>query len=393
MGRSGGGGGGGGRSSGGHSSGGRSSGSFSGGHSSTSFGGRSRRMSSSSFSGGRSRSRSHHNTSSYSGRGYGSPTIFTNTTYIGNNQPIQLNNNKQSSKYFGLIASLVMFIIACFICIPMAVGSFTSITETSEVVREPLPTSYANGTPYYTDEDGDWIYNESKLNPGMREFYDNTGVWPYVYILPNGYTTNADKLQKTAEELYSELFNDEAHFLMVFCDDNTGGYNWGYCVGADAKTIMDDDALVTMNNFLERNYDNLNLSEEEIFSKTFASTSQRIMGIGSGNGFSDIIFLVISIVTISAFGLFVIRQLFLIRKVNKEEEQEEKDKRLEEILSTPLEKFEDNELDDLAEKYEKENESLNKDNLKIKSTINEEEIKIEEVKEKEQSLKINKIIE
>ena len=41
-------------------------------------------------------------------------------------------------------------------------------------------------TGYYTDADGDWIHNESELVSGLKQFYRETGVQPYVYILPNG---------------------------------------------------------------------------------------------------------------------------------------------------------------------------------------------------------------
>lgn len=356
MGRSGGGGGGG-RSGGGFSSGGRSSGSFSGGsrgHSSTSFGGRSSNKIGSSYSSSKNYSSGHRSSNYGSTKNSFNPVIFLGKSSRFSPSVYDEGNHlskKKENRYQGLIISLVIFIVTAILCVPLIFNSLNETFGKSDISREPLPTSYAEGTGFYTDEDGDWIYNNAKLSAGMREFYNNTGVWPYVYILKNGSETNSNNLKVKAENLYDDLFNDEAHFLMVFCDDNEGGYNWGYCVGADAKTIMDQDALVTMNNYLERNYNNLNISEEEIFSNTFRSTSERIMGLGSSNIFSYLT-LIIGLIIIAAAIALVIRQIVILNKQSKEEAEKEKNEKLNKILSKPLEKFSDNELDEIASKYE-----------------------------------------
>ena len=131
-------------------------------------------------------------------------------------------------------------------------------------------------TGYYTDADGGWIHNPEFFEGSLRYFGQMTGVQPYVYILPNGTTTSTSDLQSRAEKLYGELFTDDAHFILVFCDDGEGGYNCGYAVGSQAKTIMDSEAISILADYLDRYYSDFSLSEEEIFSNAFAKTAEHI---------------------------------------------------------------------------------------------------------------------
>lgn len=68
----------------------------------------------------------------------------------------------------------------------------------STVERTALPAGSVNETGYFTDEDGDWIHDPAKLERGLRHFYEETGVQPYVYILPNGSVRSYQELQSIA---------------------------------------------------------------------------------------------------------------------------------------------------------------------------------------------------
>ena len=64
-----------------------------------------------------------------------------------------------------------------------------------------------------------------------------------VPVIASGHTSDAisnqvKELTAMAEELYGQLFEDEGHFLLVFCDDGFGSYNCGYAVGAQAKPAV-----------------------------------------------------------------------------------------------------------------------------------------------------------
>lgn len=177
---------------------------------------------------------------------------------------------------------------------------------------------------------------------------------PYVYILPNGTTTSTSDLQSRAEKLYGELFTDDAHFILVFCDDGEGGYNCGYAVGSQAKTIMDSEAISILADYLDRYYSDFSLSEEEIFSKAFSDAADRIMTVtGSTARTTTKVLGGVAVVALIAGTVIIV--------VKKRDEQKKAEaKRTQEILNTPLEKFGSDEVEELAKKYQTDEEKSSK---------------------------------
>ena len=361
MGRSAGGGGGGGFSGGGFSSGGfsgggLSSGGFSGGHHS---GGRSSSPSGgSSFGGG-----PHHS--------FG-PSLFPSFVVVNNNSHNRgtgsggsggSGGGSDNSGCGGIGCGIVIALFALILLVSVFSAcmdsydtgdSYSSSVAASTVEREALPASAVNETAYYTDADGDWIHNASQLESGLRHFYKKTGVQPYVYILPNGTTTSTSDLQSRAEKLYGELFTDDAHFILVFCDDGEGGYNCGYAVGSQAKTIMDSEAISILADYLDRYYSDFSLSEEEIFSKAFSDAADRIMTVtGSTARTTTKVLGGVAVVALIAGTVIIV--------VKKRDEQKKAEaKRTQDILNTPLEKFGSDEVEELAKKYQTDEEKSSK---------------------------------
>ncbi len=334
--------GGGGGFSGGFSGGGRSSGGFSG------SGGRS--LGSSGFS-------SHHSSGGFGGNDFSSaflggligarlaggsgPVYTSGPVYQGNGGPSTRSTGGGCMSQGCLVAGFVVIFFIIVATIFISVLPSSADITTSTVERKALPAGTAEVTPYYYDDDGDWIHNPAELEKGLREFYDETGVWPYVYILPNGYTTSISELSQIAQQVYDELTNDEAHFVLVFCDNGQGWYNAGYTVGAQAKTIMDSEAIEILHDYLDRYYNDRSLSEEQIFSQAFADTADRIMTVTP----SPVIPIAVVIVVIVAAVVivFIVRSRMAARKARQEH--------IEKVLSTPLETFGDQDLKDLEKKY------------------------------------------
>ena len=357
MGRSGGGGGrsGGGRS-GGFSGGGRRSGSFSGGGFRPG-GGRSGGPSPASFGGrpvggwGSPRPRYHMSMPFFGGFSRPRPTVGV---------PVATGGGCGCGGCLGGVVGLVLaalLIALLTTSLSMCGGSYGTpydtpsysqgTSETSGTVREKLPADAVTKTDWYTDADGDWIHSASRLTEGLEEFYERTGIQPYVYILPNGQTTSGSELTAMAERLYPELFSDEGHLLLVFCDAGDGTFNCGYTVGAAASAIMDSEALSILSDELDQAYNNA-ATDEEVFSDAFSETADRIMSAAEDEE-RDKTFLiaagVVAVVVAAGFGIaYVVKR----RKAKEAEEQE----RMEEILNTPLEKFGDKNVEDLADKYE-----------------------------------------
>ena len=189
-----------------------------------------------------------------------------------------MEKNQPATRKLTVLFSMILVVFASLVlapCIHFSNRPFLARAAAAEQ-WSAAPAVVTAETGYYIDADGGWIHNSELLGRGLRYFEQMTGVHPYVYILPTGLMTSTSDLQSCAEHLYGELFTDNRHFILVFCDDGEGGYNCGYAVGLQAKTIMDSEAISILGNFLEHCYSDLSLSEEEIFSYAFAKTAEHI---------------------------------------------------------------------------------------------------------------------
>ena len=345
---------GGGRSRGGFSSGGRSSGGFSGGFGS----GRSGRSGGSSFGGGSSRSGGGPRSSPPMGGGwfypsrrvYGGPIIINNSGngngggggYHGDGPHGGSSQGNSGCGRVFLTVFVVLLVVVLIAGVLIAIGGSSASVGASTVSREKLPASATQSTAFYEDTAG-WISHRSELERGLKSFYKATGVHPYLYItehLPAGETP-----QCLAESLYDQRISDEGHFLLVFYDNGQGGYDCGYVVGAEAKTVMDDEAVGILADYLNRYYTS-DLSDEEFLSAVFEKTGERIMTVTKSP---------LPIVAVCVVVVVLAVLLFLWWKRSKEA-QAAQAKRAQEILETPLEQFGDDTVENLAKKYEDDGE-------------------------------------
>ena len=250
---------------------------------------------------------------------------------------------KSSSSGCGTVFVIVAAVLLVLLLVVALGGGSCSGANVpaSTVERTALPAGSVNETGYFTDEDGDWIHDPAKLERGLRHFYEETGVQPYVYILPNGSVRSYQELQSIAQKKYDELFTDQAHFVLVFCDDGNGRFNAAYWAGAMTGSVLDDEAINIFKAYLSQSYDDMSLSEEEIFSDAFADTADRIMTVTPSP---------LPIIAVCAAVIIVAVVVFLIvrnRRLAKQRETE----RMQKILNTPLESLADAELADLEKKY------------------------------------------
>ena len=372
MGRSSGSGGGGGGHSGGFSGGGRVSGGFSGGGGRS--GGRSGGGPSVGFGGGGGyRGDGHRGPSG--GYGYpfgrfGSPFRRVNVGPV-----INVGGGRRRNDGGGCLGTLIG-ILLCVLLIMAISGAMNScsggygpgfiktsytVSSVSDTVRQKLDSGDVIKTGWYTDEDGDWIHDASRLERGLSHFFEKTGVQPYVFILKNGSVTDVDALNKRSAELYDELFADEGHFLLVFCDDGNGGYNCGYTIGTKARKVLDDEAMGVLKSALNNAYNNAD-TDEEVFSDAFYVTGEAIMKAAQKEADTkkagEVGAVVACVLLAGGSTVFAVRR--------KKKADAERKARADEILNTPLEKFSDAadptndaNIEGLASKYEKKDDSDN----------------------------------
>jgi len=275
--------------------------------------------------------------------------IFGNSNSNGGFQPPNMNGARSSGcggigcgcliVILVLVAILIMF---SFLYNRSNISDGNSEVTKSTVLREPLPAGSVNETEYYTDELG-WINNPTKLKVGLKNFYKKTGVQPYLYITDtvNGtHNPSSEELDLFANDLYDELFTDEAHILLVFFEYNDS-YMDRYVCGTQAKTVVDQEAADILLDYIDKYYYDSSISDEEFFSTAFDKAGDRIMAVTKSPWIT--VWLIIGAVVLVVV-LFVWWGKAKKQK-NLEAEQTKK------ILETPLDEFGNQEAEELSKKY------------------------------------------
>ena len=148
---------------------------------------------------------------------------------------------------------------------------------------------------------------------------------------------------------------------MVFCPESNGYYNAGYWMGDQAKSILDDEAISIFQSYLDRYWNDNSISVSQAFSDTYASTADRIMQVTPNPTLPVVIVLAI-VVIIVAIILFI---------KHRHDQKEREHVRQQEILNTPLEKFGDKDVEDLADSYEESREELEDQANPLKAALDD----------------------
>lgn len=249
-----------------------------------------------------------------------------------------------------------MFVIVSFmIVIGFICSIFTIPLKTNATQRTPL-VGQVNKTEWYQDDIG-WIANASFLTEGLEEFYKKTGVQPFVLMVPyneaywNGEEINVDAADGYLNEFYENKFTDEAHFIFAYFewkeDDKSEMYGeFRYLSGYLVDTIMDTEAQKIFMNNLDMSYHDTSLSIEEMISKTFDKTAERIM-MDQSKKWELVKFTAKGVCFIAALILLIVLVVKLMKRKREKEEYNRS------ILNAPLETFgANNDTSDIEKKYQ-----------------------------------------
>ena len=310
-----------GTSGGGHrSSGGHSSSRVGGGHH---VGGSSRPTGSSSFNRGPSMHHYHH-TPPPPRRGY---------------YGYRRNVYTSSSSGLGtLIACLIVFAVVIFSFFMIA-SDDSDVTSTINRGKIENPIPYDNNC--IKDELG-YVENTSKLSKNLKNFYNKTGIQPYIYLKSYDETLTSDSQKDNyAQNWYEQNIDNEDTFLFVYYEDqdpNEIGY-MAYVNGKQVTSVMDSEAVNIFWNYIDRYWTDDSLSTVEVFTKTFNSTANTIMEKSTtSNDIIKIICIIVGIIIVIGGIIYILRMKF--------KRDKEKAKETVEILKTPLDKS-----DELRDKY------------------------------------------
>lgn len=255
--------------------------------------------------------------------------------------PGNSNDDRHKSQKKGGGFIQVLIIIFSIFCLFMAFNSFLKLPKTGHerLSADALQLSDS----WYEDELG-WINDEDELISGLRYFYHETGVQPYVLICDElgGYSWDIDDAyaKEWMGMLYDQLFADEGHLIYVFMEYAPSEFISYIYAGSAADMVVDDEGRdIIFDNTAEYYYDS-SLSDEGFFSKVFEESADEIMGTGSRNAF----YVWTALTVLSALG----GGLYYLYQRRRQREQEEAE-RLKRILEAPLE--DSPEEKELREKY------------------------------------------
>ncbi len=344
------GGGGGGRIGGSRPSGGHSSGGYSGGFGSGDFGGSFwQGMLFGSMMSDRRRPSSYQGTPHHTGYNTQQGPFHQQPTFGQTPQQQQYQQAKDSyygqrrSSGIGCITALIILFVFFAVFALMANTSSGGIPQ-STVDRTKLDSKYVTKTGYFEDHTG-WITSSSRLERGLRTFYEKTGVQPFLYVVQdiNGDTNPSNtEMDAFCAQLYDELFEDEGHILVVSYDYI--GY-W-YYVGHSAETVFDAEAQDIFETYIDHYADDLvydQIGLDEFYGSVFSDTANRIMQVTP----NYTVYLGIAVVVLVILFL-------LFRWWQKVKEQKNKEaQHAEAILNADINDLaNDPKLSDLEDKYE-----------------------------------------
>lgn len=181
--------------------------------------------------------------------------------------------------------------------------------ESSSIEREPIEKGLVNKTNYYEDHLG-WIKRPNELENGLSYFYDKTNVQPFVYLTDNingDPNPDPEEIDRFANQLYDELFTDEAHLLLVHFE-NYEQYKYEHSdhtvYGSQANVLMDTEAESILFSYLEYHYgrDPNTVTEEQYLSEAFKDTADRIMTITRSPWIPAIIVVGVAVILIVLFN-------------------------------------------------------------------------------------------
>lgn len=250
---------------------------------------------------------------------------------------------------FNAIISLIIFIvvlIAAFGGFPSSNSSSTKSVPKSTQNRERLESGVGYDNNCIVDNIG-WFDNVTKTEKSIKQFYDKTGVQPYIVLNAYDSTLLTDTAKEEyAKKWYDEHIKNESTFLyMYFAEpdtDNDVGY-MAYVNGKQVSSVMDSEAIEIFWAYVDK-YWYSDMSTDDMFTTIFTKTADRIMTKSTtaadvGNNAIK----VIGVIIVFA-GIIVV---MVLRRKHKAEEAKETEK----ILNTPLNG--DSEADDLLKKYKK----------------------------------------
>ena len=223
---------------------------------------------------------------------------------------------------FGCSAAIIVIIfILAFVPLFLNNGS---VQESSEITVSFTKRTAVTGTDTYSEwylDELNFIDHDTDLTDGLKYFYSQTGIQPYVMLLDYNDSIwldgkwSEDAAEKYLAQVYKDTFSDNGHMILAYfaCENDSEDMDGMFYIyyGSAAYSIMDAEAETIFWSYFDMNYNNLDLSIAEFIGQTFEETADNIMHIeSSGNNTlikAAVVFAVICAVVLIA-GIVIARR-------------------------------------------------------------------------------------
>lgn len=160
-------------------------------------------------------------------------------------------------------------------------------SNTQNNPRQKLAAEECIESSQWIDDQANWLENQNTVIAKMRSFYEMTGVQPYL-IIADQVNGNKDYTEADVEQYlrsrYDELFEDDGHLILFFCEPYMNEYDPYLLVGSKAATVIDESGENTIYAAIDRWYTDRSLDDDEYFARIFLASGNAIM---YGTSFSE----------------------------------------------------------------------------------------------------------
>jgi hypothetical protein len=159
-------------------------------------------------------------------------------------------------------------------------GSQPVQLHTTTTARTKLASSDCTPINQWYDDLAGWIDDPSATTSGMQRFYDKTGVQPYLIVatdIEGNKNYDVTQVETYMRDRYDELFADDGHLILLFCEPYDGEYDPYLLIGQKAQSVIDTDAQDIIYDAIDNYYEDTSLSNSAYFGKVFSESADTIM--------------------------------------------------------------------------------------------------------------------
>lgn len=264
--------------------------------------------------------------------------------YVSNRYTV-VSTGGNSNSIIAFVFTIMLFITIFGFFISTSGNSSGSIPASTQTrVKLESGNSYINDCVQV--EGSVFEVNETRLETELKDFYNTTGVQPYIIIkdYEPSLQTDAEKEQWTVD-YYDNNFTREDIFLYVYfqqeneANASEAGY-MTYAMGNQVDSVMDSEAIEIFWSYIDK-YWYSNCTETDLFANAFNDTANRIME--KSTTVADLLKYLVIFCIVIAIGITAV--VLISKKHKREKEKAAEDER---ILNTSVN---DIVQDDLTEKY------------------------------------------